>query len=502
MPFVQHHTTVAALLAVAMYACSVCSLWAAEPALPAGLGGGAAEEAAQGREPSLPEGLSGGAEEGAAGEPSLPAGLGGDEASQDREPAERRPSRLSLQRLRQAYNLHGFAEIRAGIRVESDPDQDDLSVADARLQLELARAAGPAFVRVAGDLLYDYEYSEDNIDLEAGDGWVDLREASVRFTPVDWMDIKVGRQILTWGTGDLIFINDLFPKDWNSFFIGRDDEYLKAPSDAVKVALFPRSLPNIDIIYSPRFDSDRFVDGTRLSFWNPLQQQRTGEDAVIDAQTPDDWLEDDELAVRLYRNIQGWEWAAYVYRGFWKSPAGLEPASQSFTFPELAVYGASLRGSVGPGIGYIEAGYYDSLEDRDGAAFTVANSELRLLIGYEKEVRRNLTATVQYYVKHMLDHDAYEETLPAPIPEAPETRHTLTLRLRQELLQQNLVLSLFTRACPTNDDVYLRPKVHYKITDYWSAEIGANLFYGDEPHTFLNQFARNSSVHAAVRYSF
>ncbi len=62
--------------------------------------------------------------------------------------------------------------------------------------------------------------------------------------------ITLGRQILTWGTGDLVFINDLFPKDWVSFFIGRDVEYLKAPSDALKVSAFS-SWANLDLVYTP-----------------------------------------------------------------------------------------------------------------------------------------------------------------------------------------------------------------------------------------------------------
>ncbi len=77
------------------------------------------------------------------------------------------------------------------------------------------------------------------MDLDSGDGAFDLREASLVFSPSADTDVKVGRQILTWGTGDLVFINDLFPKDWVSFFIGRDVEYLKAPSDALKVSAFP-----------------------------------------------------------------------------------------------------------------------------------------------------------------------------------------------------------------------------------------------------------------------
>lgn len=89
------------------------------------------------------------------------------------------------------------------------------------------------------------------------------------------MDVKLGRQVLTWGTGDLLFINDLFPKDWESFFIGRDTEYLKAPSDAFTASLFFAPL-NVDLIYVPIFNNSTYINGSRLSYWNPLLERIAG----------------------------------------------------------------------------------------------------------------------------------------------------------------------------------------------------------------------------------
>jgi len=61
------------------------------------------------------------------------------------------------------------------------------------------------------------------------------RELKLEIFPALWWDLKIGRQILTWGKGDYVFINDLFPKDYRSFLSGRNIEYLKAPSDAIKL---------------------------------------------------------------------------------------------------------------------------------------------------------------------------------------------------------------------------------------------------------------------------
>ena len=54
----------------------------------------------------------------------------------------------------------------------------------------------------------------------------------------------------------------------------------------------------------------------------------------------------------------------------------------------------------------------------------------------------------------------------------------------------------------TDEDAYLRPNVHYKVDDHWSAEIGGNVFVGAEDHTFFGQFEKNSNVYLAARYSF
>lgn len=452
-----------------------------EPSLPEGLGDDAA--------PALPEGL-GGEEE----EPALPAGLG-DEAEPSGEEKE------EADRWEWPEGLSGFIDARGGVRVQDDPNEHTGTLAETRLQLEYQRHLDPLFFKVTADVLYDGIADTHRLDLETGQGWLDLREAYLSLSPFSFMDVKAGRQILTWGTGDLLFLNDLFPKDWQSFFSGRDIEYLKAPSDAVKVSFFT-DLANLDVVWTPRFDPDRFIDGSRFSYWSDMAGSRVGRNMITDPARRADWLSDSELHMRLYRNVRGYELAAYGYRGYWKSPAGMEPATGRPTFPRLNVLGASVRGQVGPGIGNAEFAWYDSSSDRNGTDPFISNSELRFLLGYEQELWADFTAGAQYYLEHMLDYEDYRRTLPAGIRARDENRHLLTLRLTQLLLQQNLTLSLFTFYSPSDNDAHLRPNIHYKISNRWSAEIGANVFWGQEEHTFFGQFSRNSNVYAGVRYSF
>ena len=387
--------------------------------------------------------------------------------------------------------IHGFYEMRAGYRLRKDEYEKDMSIMENRLQLDLFSYLGSVDFKFKGDVYGDMV--EENAD-------VDIREAYAFTRPFKFMDLKIGRQILTWGTGDLVFINDLFPKDWQSFFIGRDSEYLKAPSDAVKASFFS-DLANLDIVFTPEFDPDRFITGKRLSHWNSNLGRLSGEDAVTNADRPNRWFRDSEIAARLYKNISNYEIAFYGYRGYWKSPGGFNTTGTKAIFPDLNVYGASARGPFAKGIGNLEFGYYESADDESGSAPLINNSELRYLAGYTQEIGKDFTLGLQYYLERMLDYDQYQRSLTSG-PARDEYRHLTTVRLTKLLMKQNLRASLFTYYSPTDKDVHLRPNLHYKVSDNLAVEIGANIFFGDYENTFFGQFENNTNLYLGLRYSF
>ncbi len=447
---------------------------------------------AQAAPPSLPSGISTGAPtmpSGLGEAPALPSGLAIEEAS-DNDFSDFGDETIPL-------SISGFWEARGGLRTQSDSHQRGTSIGETRLQIELQKELELFTANLTTDLLYDTVDRQRHIDLEQGKGWLDIREANIEFSPADFIDIKLGRQILTWGTGDLLFINDMFSKDWNSFFIGRDEEYLKAPSDAIKTSFFS-SAANIDLIITPHFDADRYIDGRRVSFYNPMLGEISGQNAIVHTDQP----HGSEVALRIYQTVGVYELALYGYDGFWKSPAGFDPTTGLSTFPELRVYGASARGPLSKGIANIEIGYYDSKEDSHGDDPFINNSEFRFLAGYEQELVKDVTIGLQYYLEWLMDYDEYRDTLPLGSNHRDEYRHLLTTRLTWLTLNQNLQWSLFAYYSPSDGDGYLRPKVHYKIDDHWSAEAGGNFFFGERTHTFFSQFRHNNNLFTAIRYGF
>ncbi|MBU0756034.1 MAG: hypothetical protein KJ645_12900 [Planctomycetes bacterium] len=217
---------------------------------------------------------------------------------------------------------------------------------------------------------------------------------------------------------------------------------------------------------------------------------------------PNQWLDDSETAFRIHRDFEGVEFALYGYQGFWKSPAGKNPATGLAVFPELSVYGASVQGKLGTGTGNIEAGIYHSEDDSNGRSALIRNSEFRILAGYEQPVSQDFKLAFQYYLEKMLDYGAYQRALPAGTPKADENRHLLTLRITRLLLDQDLTLSLFTFYSPSDNDAYFRPTAHYRLSEYFSFELGGNFFTGRDDHTFFGQYEGNGNVYAGFRISF
>ena len=384
---------------------------------------------------------------------------------------------------------HGFVEGGYGVRTALDPQfdgQNDYTLNETRAQLRLSSYGdrGEVFLRL--DIFQDNAVSSVT-DME-------IREGFLRFSALgDKLDVKAGRQALTWGTGDLVFVNDLFPKDWVSFFIGREDQYLKAPVDAVRLGVF--GLPfDLDIVATPSFTPDRLPDGSRLSFYSPPGV--TGPPVM-----PAGTIENGEVAMRLWRYLGSANVSLYGYNGNYKTPVAMSSDGLPF-YPVLSVYGASVRSSGLGGVWWSEAGYYDSREDRDGSDPMVPNATTRALFGYERQLWSDFSLSAQWYGEWMHEHDKYAAMVPVGEWTPDELRQIVTLRAEKMLLYHTVRLSFFTSYSPTDEDYYIRPMVSYRMTDQVELAVGGNIFGGENDRTQFAQFDTNDNLYMRVRYNF
>lgn len=379
-------------------------------------------------------------------------------------------------------DLHGFLLELASARTTGE-GPTDLMGWEQRLRLDLT--AWPDFVDGSAVLRTDLVHDRVEGELRA-----DLREAYAEATTGP-LDFRVGRQVITWGVGDLLFINDVFPNDYESFFIGRPLEYLKVGADGVRLTYSSEPI-NAELVVLPFFQPDRLPGPDRFAATDPFAA------APLRVRQ---WPASPEYALRAYRRLGDFDVAAYAYRGFWRAPALRPGRPVTEYFPPLSVYGLSAQGNALGGVLSLETGFYDSRGDRGGSDPAVPNSEVRALVGYQRELAEDLSLGLQYYAEIPTQHDAYLRSLPPRFPARRSYRDLVMMRVTRLLERQALRLSLVAFYSPVEHDSLIQPEVSYRLTDDLTATLGANVF-GGGPTTSLGRFDADDNVYFWVRYNF
>jgi len=398
---------------------------------------------------------------------------------------------------------HGFTETAVGVRLQEDTiKHDGYNMLEQRVQLKTR------YIFKGDNVFSDWQSwlsfkADATVDAYyAGKTDFDLREFSWSASPVSWCDVKLGRQVLTWGTGDYLFINDVFPKDYISFLIGRGDEYLKKPSDALRFSFYP-SFANIDFAVIPVFEPNVIAKGDRVSMFDSFQGGVAGTASDRHVTEPGFRGENFEYALRAYRSVGSSEVALYVSRGFDKMPRSyLNEAARELFYQRQDVYGASWRGPVFGGIGNVEFGYINSPQDTQGDNRLVENSAVKAMAGYEKDLGSDWKVSFQYYYEQKLDYANYRTALLAQDFYWSERRHLVTHRITKLFKDQTVRVVLFTFYAPSDGDGYARLSAAYDITDRWKLTCGANVPWGDDGTSEFGQFAKNKNIFMRLRYNF
>jgi hypothetical protein len=259
---------------------------------------------------------------------------------------------------------------------------------------------------------------------------------------------------------------------------------------------------NVDLLVTPFFKPDSLPSPKRFFLYNPFSDlpfQREVEPPITTGNT--------EAALRVYRRIAGFDVSAYGYRGFWRTPAirldSNEHVLQPVRFyPRLAVVGASAQRNALQGVVSLEAGRYDSNDDRDGTNPSIPNSQWRALAAYQRQLARELTVNVQGYAEIMSRYKAYRKSLPPGSPVGDRLRGVFSLRVTQYLSYQSWKLSAFLAYSPTDADYFLQPEISHRLTDKLSATLGANTFGGRRDTTFFGQMRQDDNVYLSTRFDF
>ncbi len=402
--------------------------------------------------------------------------------------------------------LHGFVEADMGLKVNDDKlaSKNGYNMAEQRSEFKLRYF--PDEITILKEWNTEIFFKTDVLmdEYTQQPKWWGPRELYIAFTPLSFADVKIGEQILTWGTGDYIFINDQFPKDYTSFIIGRDDDYLKLPSYAGRLTL-SSSFASGDLVAVPAFTPNNVPKGRRISFFDPLFGRVVGTQSDRYFLEPPMQINNTEVAARFYGIVDSYEWALYYNHGYYKSPVGYKnQQTGELYYPELDVYGASIQGPVpvAGGIANFETGLLDSKEDDYAKNRLVQDSTMQYLIGYKRAFKNDFEVGLQYYIIQMMHYAAYKNSLLPGDSQDDKVYQQFTLRLTKLFANQTVNASVFVFYSPIDHDTYLRPSLSWKATDAWSLVVGGNIFLGNQDNADWGQFKGDSNIYSRLRYSY
>lgn len=327
----------------------------------------------------------------------------------------------------------------------------------------------------------------------------DFREVYIDYA-LNNLNLTFGKQIATWGIGDLIFINDIFPKNYSAFFTGNQMDYLKKSFTAIKLNLNSGKL-NWEGFILPTFTEDT-LPANNFFYYNPFSQITN-----IEYHFPAASFKNTELAFKTSTQIKDLDLALYFYKGFYRQPFVMpddfvSPTKLTYFYPQLFNYGLTLQKSLFSGIFGLESGYYYFKEDKNGDNPTIPNSQIKFLLSYQKPINDTTNISLQYYGELMQKYENYKTNFPASFPLQKKLKDVATLRFSKNNTYQTKNFSLFAFYSLSDNDFYLIPEASFNISDYFSYTLGFNIFGGVNDKTFFAQFNKNGNIYLRVKVNF
>lgn len=382
--------------------------------------------------------------------------------------------------LAQGIEIDGFLESYYSIKLKED---NDIIGDRSRIRLNIRNSSNNIymFVSLAGT---SNRILETNTDLE-----LEVQEAYFEYNRALW-DLKVGRQIYSWGKADGVRITDvLSPCDYSEY-ITRDFDEIRIPVDSIRYRyLFPAA--DLELVWIPTFTEAIYPETEQ----NPWFRERKNEINTNQAISVDDKVKNSELAARLSFYLNGIDFSfstAYL----WDDEAAYHKTDSNSYTPEhhrLKFYGLDISKPINDFVLRFESAYYQ------GKYFSAANSKgvfesdyIHSLAGLDWYPGNNWTVTGQLVNKHIFN---YKNAV-----QVDQDQNVVTLNISKKLLRETLKLENMIYYGFNNEDGFNRSSLDYAINDELHFLAGIDYFFGDEGE--FGSYDNNDSLWFKIKYSF
>jgi hypothetical protein len=391
----------------------------------------------------------------------------------------------------------GFIELRNFTYFRDDPSDDRINRAEGVIKLEYEKYIGNlGKILVSPKLVFDNDnYSSSYLDEFENKGArrliFDLEEYYAEFN-FNSFDLKVGKQIFSWGKADGFNPTDnLNPRDYIDLFV--EEEKIGVP--AINLLYYWNDF-TFDLVFIPTYTPTRLpLINSRHAFLDPDKST-----VVNGRELPADTLSSSQSGIRILRHISGWDLSVSYYDGYDDLTLATVEGDQSLTlrYNRTRVIGVDFATTFG-GLGvHGEAAqfFYDGGKDEDyfqyilGIDYTWTNiihdHDIFLILEYmgdtttrSREDERPASATGLGRVFR----NSFLSTITYKFSDILELETKLLFNLDHHLSH------------------VIKPEIHYDINDKLKLTFGVDFIEGNQT-TFFGQFDNDDRSYFFLRYSF
>lgn len=382
-----------------------------------------------------------------------------------------------------SLQLNGFVDTYHALQVKY-PHQ--ILSSRTRVRLELRADYGEASLFSSVNLAYNGIIKDQT--------GVFLREAYFDYAG-RFLEVKAGRQIITWGVADGLRITDLISSMDYTEFMANDYDDIRMPVNAINLK-YPGESFSAEVVFVPV--PEYFVIPT--SDDNPWQMPVPDRARMDLSGTPEKRLKNSEVGGRLRFFLENLDFSLTALHTYNKSPvtvARYNPQTDSILikgiYEPMNVVGGDVSIPAGELVirGEVAAYFGEPVALKNSMDYW-RRSSFNALLGIDWYAGDNWTMMAQYMHKVIMDYRSVLGT--------EQNTSMITARISKELLNNTLKLSVYGMFDVDNVGFYVRPAADYLLSDQITLSLGADIL-GGRRGTFKT-YDKNTQLWAKGKYFF
>ncbi len=394
-----------------------------------------------------------------------------------------------------AFELNGY--IRGDLYVGKNPDLDEAetksSYAETSLRLRVRKGT-------FGDGFADIRFRKGN-EFGKSIEELELREAYIN-TYLGRFDFRIGQQIVVWGRADGFNPTDnISPKDMLVRSPNEDDRRQSSFLLRTHYNLMPFRL---EAIWIPFFKPSAFPIGKLRIMGIPFGATMTDPDYL------DGNIENSAIALRLNIEKPSFDGSLSYFNGY-NPTTGIDllwiqnglSRGETIVYPRayrVHVIGADFSSTVGDYGLRGEFAYRKPHDDWEVEIY-IPNPDIQYTLGIDRQIGSDFNFILQYIGRYVIDYTDLVEPASNNDPtvlqryyyakmnrmiasQQNEISHSISFRPAWTLLHETLDIEMLGLYNITTEELFMRPKLSYEITDDLTVTVGGDIYTGPNETLF------------------